>query len=201
MTNSNNNAETIGRGTLTVIDIKTGALISIDLEESGFDPDTQRGCNPQAVIVFEELGEVHVVCSGDHPGSGNDANDGEVVVVSMDSLKVTARIAVGGSPNAFPAGIDPAGKRVFLPNNGYGITVYNYETREVLRGAEDPIFPGEGMSGDFFTGALYDPDTDLLFVSDFTRDAVHVIEGSGNHSLVRTLPGSDGPGYLLLVEE
>jgi hypothetical protein len=64
VTNSNNNAETIGRGTLTVIDIKTGALISIDLEESGFDPDTQRGCNPQAVIVFEELGEVHVVCSG-----------------------------------------------------------------------------------------------------------------------------------------
>lgn len=201
VTNSNNNANAIGRGTLTVIDTAAGSAVSVDLEEPGFDPETDRGCNPQAVIVFEDLGEAHVVCSGDHPGSGNDTNDGTVVVVSMDSLEVTARIAVGGSPNAFPAGIDSVGKRVFLPNNGYGITVYNYKTREILRGAENPISPAEGTSGNFFTGALYDPHTDLLFVSDFTRDAVHVIEGSGEYGYVRTLPGSDGPGYLLLVEE
>ncbi len=199
--NSNNSAAAIGPGSLSVIDTASGAVTAVDLEPAGFNPETDRGRNPQAVLVFPSLGEVHVVCTGDHPGSGHDSDDGEIVVVDIDSLAVTDRIAIGGSPNGFPAGVDPAGHRVFLANNESGITVYDYATREVIRGTEDPVLPEGTVTDSYYTGVLYDAATDLLFVSDFSGDAVHVVEGSGAFSFIRTLEGSDGPGFLLLVEE
>lgn len=91
---------------------------TVDLEAAGFDPETESGLNPTAIVDLPDAGtngEVAVVGSGVNYGTGGSGNDdGTVVVLDRATLSEVARVAVGGSPGSAVAHESGSDLQLFL---------------------------------------------------------------------------------------
>lgn len=146
-------------GTITVADTASGDVVTtVELAEA---------YNPQMIIPFPSLGEIHVVCTG-----AQGADDGLVVILSDTDYGELSRLSLGGSPSWAEGGIDHAEKTVYLSGVG-GIQAYNYEARAVLgedSGAGWYIYKGDGSIGDLWSGAYYDSRREALYICRSAED-------------------------------
>jgi len=173
-------------GSVSVIDSEDYSVATIELAD---------GINPQSAIAFPDLHEVHVICTG-----VNGDDDGRVVVIDTASDTVVETLEIGGSPSGGAQGVDWANHIVYLTGEG-GLLSYDYQTRTVLHGAGDPIETGKGAS-DYILGAAFDEVNDRLFVCNFSRDQIIVLDGSTYAVLDESpLQGSDGVQIPVLVVE
>lgn len=184
-------ADRFGAGFVTVIDAATYAVAKLPLEAADWT-EAEQGCNPQSLIAFPALGQVHAVCTGVNGGTGSD--DGEVVVVDVPAYgsgapSVSARIATGGSPVASAEAADATAGRVYLAGVG-GIMTYKSSPPAAERGSANYYY-SLGAS-DFFSGACYDGSTGLLVVTDYGADKVILID-TVTGTEFRSFAGSDGP--------
>ncbi len=176
-----------GEGTVSVVDGGTGEPVKT----------ITVGINPQSVIPFPDLHEVHVICTGKNGGAGSD--DGKVIVIDTLTDTVTANIEIGGSPVGGIGGIDSIANRVYLSGVG-GILCYNYITKAVINGSGNYLLEGQDTDGDFFSGLVVDEDYRRLYVCFFSNDSIIEIDLE-SLSLVKEIEGSDGPQSVYLYEE
>lgn len=145
--------------------------------------------NPQSLIGFSDLNEVHIICTGLN-ASSETVDDGLVIVLNADTFEVKEYIEVGGSPVYNEGAINYSDKLVYLYGTT-GISVYNYETYEVLE---------SGIDDYYASGIIYISETDRLYVSDFQENSIKIYSGS-DYSYERELQASDGPQQLLYIKE
>ena len=141
-------------GTITVVDTFTDQVISTITLDSAF--------NPQSLIPFPGLNQVHVVCTG-IPGK----NDGVIVIIDTLTDEIVNRLLIGGSPSWHEGGLDPVRKEIYLSGIG-GIQAYNYETSTIL-GTEYPsqgyfLIKGDDTLDDLWSGAFYDKNREKLYL-------------------------------------
>lgn len=184
-------ADRFGEGFVSVIDATTYAVSKLSLEQAGWT-DAEQGANPQSLIAFPALGQVHAVCTGVNGGAGSD--DGEVVVIDVPaygggSPSVSARVSTGGSPVVSADGADGATGRVYLAGVG-GIMAYASSPLAVENGSADYYY--SGGASDFFSGACLDGASALLVVTDYGADRVLLID-TVTGTLFDSFAGSDGP--------
>ncbi len=180
-----------GAGFVSVVDAATYAVTKLPLETAEWTT-AEQGCNPQSLIAFPALAQVHAVCTGVNGGTGSD--DGEVVAIEVPAYGggapyVSARISIGGSPVVSADGADMATGRVYLAGVG-GVMAYARSPFAVERGSSNYYYAG-GAS-DFFSGACYDSETGLLVVTDYGADRVLLID-TVTGTLFDSFAGSDGP--------
>jgi hypothetical protein len=206
-----------GAGTLTVLTVRversggSGSLsvvkrITVDLEVPGFDPETDSGLNPTALVDMPSVGadgQIAVVGSGVNYGAdGTGADDGTVVFLERDTLSKVARRSVGGSPgsglhytadngNVFLYLAGPSGIRSLTRTGG------SWESDAALRvdaAAGDQSLP---LVGDL---ALFG---DTLYAADFANNRIlrFGIESDGSLTLLGDINTSQGPVDLLFHQE
>ncbi|MBN2049808.1 MAG: hypothetical protein JW760_05135 [Spirochaetales bacterium] len=146
-------------GTLTVVDLYSEAVVDTIVLADAY--------NPQMILPFPSLGEIHVVCTG-----SQGANDGTIVILSDTSYQESTRLPLGGSPSWAEGGIDPVGKIVYLSGVG-GLQAYKYESREIL--GEDSgqgwySYKGGDAIEDLWSGVFYDTRYDALYVCRSAED-------------------------------
>jgi len=174
-------------GTVSVIDtVSDEVLTTITVEK-----------NPQSIIAFPDLNEIHVVCTGKNGGDGSD--DGRIVVVDTNTDEVTEILEIGGSPVGGSQGVDSTHKIAYLVGIG-GLQSYNYETKTVLHDSADYIIIGDDPDNDLFSGVAVDETEGCLYVSHFTGDRVLVLDWE-DYSLLEEIEGSDGTSSLYIFTE
>jgi hypothetical protein len=200
-----------GRGTVTVIDTASETVEdTVDVEEGpggegGYEEG--KGCNPQSAIAFPSLDEVHVICTGTN--GGDDSDDGEIVVINADPsspgyLDIKQRVFIGGSPTGGPGSVDEGRNLVYLTGVG-GLQSYDYGdgtagSLTAVRDSSDYIIVGDDPGSDFYSGVVYEPETDIIFVTLFTDDEVISLSAETYSELAR-FSSSDGVQLPVLVVE
>ncbi len=139
------------------------------------------GINPQSLSRAPD-GTVHVACSGDY-----HEVEGWVFIIDPQAPAAVDSLFVGGSPVAL---LPLAGGPGFTAGYEGGLRIYDPGSR---RTAEANALRGAG----FFSNLAYDPATDLLYVSDFDDDCVHVVAVNAD-TLVGSFPTGDGPVALAI---
>ncbi len=188
-----------GMGTVTVIDTATDtAEATVDIGE---------GTNPQSVIAFPGLNEVHVICTGKN--GGDDSDDGEIVIIDADPANqdyktIKQRLFIGGSPTGGAGGVDTGRNRVYLSGVG-GLQSYDYGdgtagSAAVIHDSSDYIIVGDDPGQDFYSGVVYDPQTDVIFVTLFTYDTIIALDGE-TYDRLGEITGSDGVQFPVLSAE
>ena len=145
---------------------------------------------------------------------GTDPDDGLVLILDISDPGNPVYLTTlfpGGSPAAFRNGADTARKVVYLAGVG-GLQSYGYGQaagdftvyHDSGSGAGGLILAGSDPASDFFSGLLYDPLTDSVCLSFFSRSRLYRIPCSGadGASLTYGVPAvsvtGDGPGALAL---
>lgn len=142
----------------------------------------QVGMNAQFAAA-DELGRLHVVCTGDY-----GATPGTIHILDLQTLNVDTVLAIGGTPNTVSFG----GGYSFVAAGGFGDAGYVYKYRldnfEILNDAGNPITTGPGATD------IEAADDGSFYVSCMQVDEVrrHALNGA----LLATYSVSDGPGYL-----
>ncbi len=180
-----------------LFEFREGTVSVIDTGSNEVTAAISVGKNPQSVIPFPDLKEVHIVCTGKNGGA--DADDGSVYIVDTDTDEVKEIIDVGGSPSWSRGALDTTNKIVYLTGVG-GLQAYNYVTREVLHGSDDYILAGENAESDFFSGVVVDEIYRLLYVCFFSADKIIVLD-LDSYETIGEIEGSDGVQSIFLLEE
>lgn len=170
---------------------------TISLEASRYDPATEAGLNPTALIDVPEAdegGEILVVGSGTNYGSAPaGADDGEVVVLDRETLAVTARLEVGGSPGSGVVRGGPGGLTLYLAGPG-GIRALSRGER----GWENDVRVAYEAQAD--SGALpFLSDIErvgaMIYAADFANNRLLAFEmaDDGGLTVKEEVPTSLGP--------
>ncbi len=169
------------QGTVSVININTHQLIkTINTDK-----------NPQSIITFPSLNEIHVICTGIN--GGPDSNDGKINIIDTGTDEIVKTISIGGSPSG--NAVDTLNKTVYLTGIG-GIQAYNYETGNVIYGSDNYLIAGDDPENDFFSGITIDPVYNQIFICNFSYDKIIVIDRTSK-KIVKTIQGSDGPQFAI----
>jgi len=174
-------------GTVSAVDGETGELLTTITVE----------INPQSILPFPDIHEIHVVCTGKNGGPGSD--DGKVVVINTLTDTVTHTIDTGGSPVGGIGGIDSTANTVYLTGVG-GIMSYNFITKTIINGSDNYLLEGTDREGDLFSGLAVDEEARRLYVCFFTGDSIIGINLEDN-TIVKEIEGSDGPQSIYLYTE
>lgn len=169
------------QGTISVININTHQLIkTINTDK-----------NPQSIIAFPSLNEIHVICTGIN--GGQDSNDGKINIIDTGTDEIIKTISIGGSPSG--NAVDTLNKTVYLTGIG-GIQAYNYETGNVIHGSDNYLITGDDPENDFFSGITIDPVYNHIFICNFSYDKIIVIDRT-TKKIVKTIQGSDGAQFAV----
>ena len=174
-------------GTVSVVNADTGELITTVSVET----------NPQSIIAFPAMDEVHVICSGKN--GGPDADDGSIVVIDTLTDTVTHTIAIGGSPSGDAGSVDGLTGMVYLTGVG-GILSYHSGSKTVVNSSADYLLAGADPEGDLYSGLAVDEDSRRMYVCFFTGDSIIEID-LDDYSVVKEISGSDGPQSIYLFTE
>ena len=174
-----------------------GTVSIIDDTEHEIIKTLEVGINPQSIIAFPALNEVHVICTGKNGGPGSD--DGQVVVINTLTDTVSAVIDTGGSPVGGSGCIDSLTGTVYLSGIG-GIISYNYNTKTVIHNSENYLLELENTVNDFYAGLTVDESARYLYISFFTGDKVLKVN-LDSYSIIKEFEGADGPQSLFLYAE
>ena len=174
-------------GTVSIIDDATGTVIKTLTVE----------INPQSILAFPALHEVHVICTGRN--GGPDSDDGKIVVIDTLTDTVVKTIFIGGSPLAGENALDNAAGIAYLSGVG-GIMSYNFNTGTVINSSADYLLEGDDLSMDFYAGLAVDEVMRRIYVCYFSGDRILSIN-LDTHSIIKEMPGSDGPQSIFLFTE
>ena len=178
------------KGSLTIADtVENQVLTTLWLDNDDYIKG--KGSNPQSVIPFPELNEVHVICTG-----VQGENDGKIIIVDTQTDTVKEKIEIGGSPGWAGDSINKAETTVFL-TGVEGIQAYNYETKEI-HGKECPgrgWYIHSGEDSDFYSGIYYDKEQDYIFVCRFNDNKVTVLKkkSDGEYQKITEMETYNGP--------
>jgi YVTN family beta-propeller protein len=137
------------------------------------------GRNPQFVLAVGD--EIHVVCSGRY-----GALEGQVMIIDPAVPALVDSIAIGGTP-AFAAALDDV---VYVSGYYGGLLEYDWRTRTILRGVENPVLPLEGLYG-----LAVDHDSSRLYVTVFPDDLLLALAAD---TLVAQWVVGDGPQRVVV---
>jgi len=200
--NTNNTGQSIGPGSVSVIDPDQNKVVATISTEPGGSADGSGGTNPQTAFAVPGENQVHIICTGTNGGANSD--DGEIVIIDTDTNTVSDRIAIGGSPAVGKSSIDRENNIAYLTGVG-GIQAYNYQTKEVLNSSENYLYKGSTKET-FFSGAAYDSVSKILYVTDFTGDRIIALQkdnSSADFSMIKEYNGADADGPIspVIIEE
>lgn len=150
--------------------------------------------NPQDLAVAPD-GNIHVVCTGNYAGvSGsvaviNPFGDFDFTPLVVDTVQI------GGTPGDIAITTDGL---AYLPDFGNGsngfLYSYNAFTLQVSHDASNPILVGNGATSVFF-----DAPANGLYVSNFSNDAVQLLN-AGSGAVLNTFGFGDGAQDMAVLE-
>jgi len=164
-----------GQGTVAVIDLNSYKVVKIINTDK----------NPQCIIGFDSINEIHVICTGNNGGA--DSDDGKIDIIDTSNDTIKQVLDIGGSPGGFA--VDYSFNKVYLCGVG-GIQVYNYLTRDILHSSTNYL--AVGNSNDFFSGLTIDTVNNRIFATIFNSDKIFVLDRFSNKKITE-LDSSDGP--------
>ena len=209
-----------GPGTLTLLtlhiddatspgEVLVSSKESIDLELPGYDPATDTGLNPTALVHLSAAGpngEVAVICSGVNYGTTSTGDDdGRVIILDSEGMTVTDRLEVGGSPGSVVKRTDSVGgeKRTTLYLAGpTGIRSVQRNSTGWSREVRKEYDAGAGAALPFLSDLAIMKD--ILYASDFANNRVlafKVEEDGSLSSVIEEQATSHGPVSLLTHRE
>ena len=215
-TNWNTDLYGYKQGAVIVIDSETNEVVSrINIETDEInrlfeeDPDFCWGCNPQSILPFPELHEIHIICTGTmgtELGGENykSSDDGEIIVMDTQDFFIKTRLQIGGSPLGSVQGIDFDKHIVYLSGTD-GIRAYSYSPSLSIifgQGGESPLLSEE--SG-YYPAIVLDSVNNKIFISSFNSDTIRILRVpevlTDPFIELKTLSVPDGPISLYLSEE
>lgn len=174
----NPNDFSYGQGKMTIID-------PVNMLLAG---EVNVGKNPQSINLAPD-GTLHIACTGNYA----DVN-GSVYVYNIGSGQVTDSILIGGQP---VSGVVAANGIVYLAAGGWVsagyIFAYDSQTHQIIRGAENPILSGLGVS------AVAVDSFGYLYSCNFGDDTVGRLDSTGQ--LLGSYILGDGPNSMVILEE
>jgi len=158
----------------------------IDIQKDSVTKTLEVCTNPQDLALAPD-GNIHVICTGNF-----STISGKVYIINPFAPpdyvpSVVDSISLGG----FPGDIQITKNGIayvpdFGSNNSGFLYAYDVSTNEILFDAANPLLVGFGAMNVF-----YDPQTDALFVNNFSEDNVQLIDVT-NDSILQTFPFGDG---------
>ncbi len=171
-----------------IFDFRQGTVSVIDMNSNTVIKTIHTDKNPQSLIAFPDLNEVHVVCTGKNGGPGSD--DGKINIIDASTDEIVHTIAIGGSPGWSGHGLDSAKDTVYLMGVG-GVQAYNIKTRQTIYSSQNYLIPGKDPENDFFSGLAVDPVYKQIFICNFTYDKILVLDLE-TKKIKKEISGSDG---------
>lgn len=165
----------------------------IDIEKDSVTKTIPVGTNPQDMALAPD-GNIHVVCTGDFASI-----TGKVYIIDpFADVDFTAAVVDSVILGGIPGDIQVSKSGIaYVPDFGAGNTgflyAYNIFNNEVMFDAENPLMVGFGAMN-----ALYDPQTDQLFVTNFADDAIQLFDVV-NNSVLQTFPFGDGAQDMVIA--
>ncbi|TDI87854.1 MAG: T9SS type A sorting domain-containing protein [Caldithrix sp.] len=166
----------------------------IDIRDDSVTKTLDVPMNPQDFTVAPD-GNIHVVCTGNY----GDVS-GKVVVINPFgdtdfTPLVVDTVEIGGSPGDIVVTTDAVAYLADFGdgNNGF-VYAYDALNLEVFNVASNPLLVGNGA-----TALLFDAATNGLYVSNFSDDAVQLLDAS-NGTVISTFGFGDGAQMLAILE-
>ncbi len=157
------------QGTVSVLN-ETGVIKTINVDK-----------NPQAVIPFPSLNEIHVICSGKF-----GENQGKINIIDTATFTIKKIIDIKSSPAQYAVDYD---KNLVYLTGESKVLSYNYDTKEIINSIDNPLISGTG--DDYYSGITLDTKYKQIFLCNFTEDEIIVID-ENNYKIKKILEGSDG---------
>jgi len=182
-------------GTAAVPQASLDSSETVELEDEGYDPNTESGLNPVALVDMNEIDpaidELLVIGSGINYGSGGSGeDDGTLLVLNRTTLEIKQRIPLGGSPGA----------AVVLERDDSGLVLLTAGTdgiRSIQRAPGAPAWTNQWEAPSVTTE--YTATGGLPFLADIVSrgDQVYVADFGNNRVLRFRFDGSGTPGSFL----
>jgi hypothetical protein len=202
-----------GAATLTVMTIEitssgSGGNIQqsigspVDLEPSGFDPNSDSGTNPTAILDAPDLGQLLVIGSGVNYGSGGTGeDDGSLVVIDRGSLGVIQRIEIGGSPGSGLLLAEGSGYRLYLAGPSGIRSIFHDGANWNSSSRLEYNAAGNGGSLPFIADIASAANT--LYAADFANSRIlaFTVGADGSLSIRDSVSVSQGPIAMIVDSE
>lgn len=172
---------------------------TIDLEPLGFDPSSDSGTNPTALIDAPTLGEFLVIGSGLNYGAdGTGADDGRLIVIDRNTSAIKGSYHIGGSPGAGVLVSEGSGHRLYLGGPTGIRSIYHEGTQWADGSRREFDATGSGGSLPFIADIAHCGNT--IYAADFANNSVLAFEIGSDGILSRRgeVAVSQGPIALLV---
>ncbi len=163
----------------STFDFDEGKIYVINLENFNIENIIGVDKNPQAIIPFPSLNEVHIICSGKY-----GENEGKIDIINSISNKISKIIITGSSPSSFA--VDYSKSLVYLAG-GNKILSYNFITKSLVNNNLYHV-----NENDFLSGITFDSRNNYIFICNFSKNKIIVLN-ENNYKVIKVLTASDGP--------
>lgn len=177
-TNFNRQAMSFGQAFAVVVDLvsfeQEVILLNQLNQDNQLDDQANRDApnseilNCQNLIYFEDLAEIHFICTGI-----NSNDDGYIVVYDIQKEKIVQHLRLGGSPFGSKKNVDFAKGLVYLLSEK-GIIIYQAKESgaEIVQDFSQAYYPVEISLHDYVSDIFYDGERDKLYLANFSQGEV-----------------------------
>lgn len=176
----------VGPGSVTVLDIRTGAVVGT----------TQVGVDPNAAAVDERSGRIFVANGGPYDASGRRSGPGSLSVLDASSGQVLQTIRVGIAPRA--VALDDSSRYIVVVNSGVpplpgSVTFLDAQGETIVQEVQVGVYPA---------ALAVESRRSRAFVANFVSNTVSVLDLQTGQ-VVETIRLGPEPGTVakLVVDE